>query len=149
MMSDSELLLALDAVHDELTRLGTYRLELLARCEETGQAKALGARDTVELITFRHRLSPQDVRADVKLAQALPKYETVTAALPNLHSTGELRPTVANSPCTYLHLEPGQSNRQRSREFPASANVPVENLIAAEEQLVKASRHLIPPTCAS
>ncbi|GAA1583649.1 hypothetical protein GCM10009789_41750 [Kribbella sancticallisti] len=83
MMSGSDLLTTLDALHTEAALRDTYRLHLLARLDEIGHAKDLGARDTTELLSMRHRLNPTDVRRDLKLALALPKYETVTAALPD------------------------------------------------------------------
>ncbi|WP_344219104.1 HNH endonuclease signature motif containing protein [Kribbella sancticallisti] len=82
-MSGSDLLTTLDALHTEAALRDTYRLHLLARLDEIGHAKDLGARDTTELLSMRHRLNPTDVRRDLKLALALPKYETVTAALPD------------------------------------------------------------------
>src|SRR3979411_874934 len=81
-MSGSEQLTTLDALHDEITRLETYRLHLLAGFDTTGHAKELGSRDPADLLSFRHRLNKADIRRDLKLATALPKYELVTAALP-------------------------------------------------------------------
>jgi hypothetical protein len=82
-MSGSDLLSALDALHAEAALRETYRLQLLARLDEIGHAKDLGARDTTELLALRHRLNPTDLRHDLKLAHALRKYEWVTAALPD------------------------------------------------------------------
>jgi hypothetical protein len=81
--SDSELLTTLDALNADISRQQTYRLQVIARLDETGHAKELGARDTVELLSLRHRVDPADVRRDLKLAQALPKYDAVRAALPD------------------------------------------------------------------
>ncbi|HEY0475240.1 MAG TPA: hypothetical protein VGD34_26400, partial [Kribbella sp.] len=81
-MSGSQALTTLDALHDETARRETYRLQLIAHLEQTGYATELGAPDLATLLATRHRLSPVQVRADLKLATLLPKYELVTAALP-------------------------------------------------------------------
>ncbi|TDO33937.1 HNH endonuclease [Kribbella sp. VKM Ac-2527] len=80
-MTGSEKLTALDTLQADLTRLSTRRLELLAALDTDGYATELGARDTVNLIAIRHRLDPTEVRRDLKLAHALPKYTAVSAAL--------------------------------------------------------------------
>jgi len=72
-LSGRELLAALDATHDELSRLQRYRHELLAAFEQAGHAAEFGAKNTIELISFRHRLPAAQVRAELKLAAALPK----------------------------------------------------------------------------
>src|SRR5258708_17355478 len=81
-LSGGEMLAQLDALHAEIARLQTRRLELIARIDETGYAKEIGATDTVQLLAFRHRLDPPAVRRDLKFAKALPKYDLVAAALP-------------------------------------------------------------------
>ncbi|WP_157979677.1 HNH endonuclease signature motif containing protein [Kribbella monticola] len=143
MMSDSEMLAALDAVHDEVTRLNAYRLELLARYDDTGHAKVLGAHDTIELISSRHRLNSKDVRADLKLAKALPKYKIVDAAVPKLYDAPD--PATADEEARYnLHLGQAKAIVNALESIPTTAMVPVEQLNAAEAQLVKAARHLNP-----
>jgi hypothetical protein len=81
-MSGSQALTTLDALHDETARRETYRLQLMAHLHQSGYANELGAPDLATLLATRHRLSPIQVRADLKLATLLPKYELVTAALP-------------------------------------------------------------------
>ncbi|TDO47332.1 HNH endonuclease [Kribbella sp. VKM Ac-2527] len=80
-MTGSDKLTALDTLQADLTRLSTRRLELLAALDTDGYATEIGARDTVNLIAIRHRLDPTEVRRDLKLAHALPKYTAVNAAL--------------------------------------------------------------------
>jgi len=82
-MSGSEQLLTLDAARTEIARLQTLSLHLMAGLDESGHAKELGAGDTVELLSLRHNLHPREVRRDLTLAKALPKYPAVTAALPD------------------------------------------------------------------
>ncbi|MEU8223183.1 DUF222 domain-containing protein [Kribbella sp. NPDC048915] len=80
-MSDGELLSALDATQAELDRLQVRRMELAAALDERGCAKELGARDTVQLLSVRHRRDPAEVRRELRLAAALHKYPAVAAAL--------------------------------------------------------------------
>ncbi|GAB2582867.1 HNH endonuclease signature motif containing protein [Kribbella endophytica] len=80
-MTGSEMLSALDAVQTQLTHLQTYRLQLLSALDTNGHAAEIGARDTVQLVAVRHRLDPTEVRRDLRLATALPKYAEVQAAL--------------------------------------------------------------------
>ena len=82
--TSSERLLTLDAVETELARLKTVRLHYLASVDESGDAQELGASDTVELLSLRHNRHPREVRRDLTLAKALPKYPAVSAALPDL-----------------------------------------------------------------
>ena len=81
-MSGEEKLATLDRLAVELARLETYRLHLIAALDENGYAAEIGAHDTAQLIEFRHRLDRAQARRDVRLAQALAKYPTVSAALP-------------------------------------------------------------------
>ncbi len=83
-MSGSEKLAALDALEADLARRQTYRLELIAGLDHDGYAQEIGAHDTVQLLAFRYRLDRPDARRDVRLAQKLPKYPAVSAALPNV-----------------------------------------------------------------
>ncbi|GAA1583366.1 HNH endonuclease signature motif containing protein [Kribbella sancticallisti] len=136
-MSGSEKLTALDAVHDELTRLAAYRLQLMADLEESGHAQEIGARDTVHLVAFRHRLDPTAVRRDLKLATALAKYELVAAALP-AHDDGD-------APAgPLLHLDQARAIVMSLEAIPKAAMVPVESLVAAEARMVEAARVLTP-----
>ncbi|MEV6282548.1 DUF222 domain-containing protein [Kribbella sp. NPDC051770] len=80
-MAGSEMLLALDDVQACVDRLQSYRLRLLAALDAGGHAAEIGARDTVQLIAVRHRLDPIEVRRDLRLATALPRYAEVAAAL--------------------------------------------------------------------
>ncbi|GAA1642217.1 hypothetical protein GCM10009744_35250 [Kribbella alba] len=172
-MSGSEQLTTLDAVRDEIARLETYRLQVLAGFDAGGHAKQLGARDTAELVSLRHRLDKADVRRDLKLAAALPKYELVTAALPTPGLDGdepgnERDPAAPDSDQTgedqttgdeqadkenadgaaggdapvLLHLAQARAIVSALEKVPTT--VPVEHVVAAEEQMVRAARHLPP-----
>jgi 5-methylcytosine-specific restriction protein A len=127
-MSDGELLPTLDQVDAAVTWLLTYRLQLVARVDETGLAEELGARDTAELLAMRHRIDRRAAHRDLKLARSLPRYDAVSTALTD--ETRPLRPAQANAIVTALE-------RVRSR-------VPVEDLDVAEEQLVDLAGHLCP-----
>ncbi|HET6292353.1 MAG TPA: hypothetical protein VFG33_03230, partial [Kribbella sp.] len=81
--TSSERLQVLDAVETELARLKTVRLHYMASVDDSGDAANLGAHDTVELLSLRHNRHPRDVRRDLTLAKALPKYPAVAAALPD------------------------------------------------------------------
>ncbi|TCM51318.1 HNH endonuclease signature motif containing protein [Kribbella sp. VKM Ac-2568] len=81
-MSDSEQLSTLDALHAEISRLQTYRLQVLAGYDASGHAATLGAGDTARLLAFRHRLDPGVIKRDLALAKALRKYPAVASALP-------------------------------------------------------------------
>jgi hypothetical protein len=139
-MSGRELLAALDAAHDELSRLQSYRHELLAAFEQSGHAAEFGAKNTVELISFRHRLPAAQVRGELKLAAALPKYATVGEALPSLLPTDD-EPDEGGY---FLHFGQAKAIVTALERIPTSAMVPVEDLQAAEQQLVKAAQHLNP-----
>jgi Domain of unknown function (DUF222)/HNH endonuclease len=81
-MSGSEMLSTLDTLDAELARFQTYRIQLIAGLEDIGYAKEIGAHDTARLLTFRHRLDTTEAHRDLRLARALPKYPTLSAALP-------------------------------------------------------------------
>ncbi|MGZ0152174.1 DUF222 domain-containing protein [Kribbella sp. WER1] len=123
-LGNHEVLPALDAVNAEILRLESLRLQVIARIEESGLPQELGARDTVELLTFRHHRNRPEAWRDVRLARTLPKYKTVQAALDTL------QPAHASAITTELE-------RVRTR-------VPVEDLDIAEEQLVGLAAHLTP-----
>jgi hypothetical protein len=131
-MSGSDMLSALDTVQADIARLQTYRLELLAALDANGHAAEIGARDTVQLIALRHRVDATEIRRDLRLATALPKYADVQAALTSADRTSVLHPGQAEAIVTALE------------RIPTAAQVPVENLRVAEQQLVKAARSLSP-----
>lgn len=130
-MSGAEMLTALDALQVALTRLQVRRLELLGALDANGHAKDIGARDTAHLLSMRHSLDSADVRRDLRLATALPKYPAVCAALDGT------APTVLNQ---------GQAEAIVSalEKVTASAMVPVEDLQVAEDEMVKAAEFLSP-----
>jgi hypothetical protein len=133
-MSGSELLSALDATHAEIARLQARRLRLLAALEANGHASELGARDTAQLIGMRHRLDTVDVRRDLRLAAALPKYPEVNAALNAGAGAGTEGLSAAQAEAIVTALE----------RIPATAMVPADNLRVAEQELVKAAQVLSP-----
>ncbi|GAA1599486.1 hypothetical protein GCM10009789_61960 [Kribbella sancticallisti] len=163
LQSGSDLLSTLDALAAEDALRHTYRLQLIAHLDKIGHAKDLGARDTIELLSMRHRLNPTDVRRDLKLALALPKYETVTAALPDPQAAstcadldGDAEPVAdatdlgsasadgePGAPAP-VRLHPGQAHAIVSALEKVPATVPVEDLLVAEEQMVEAARYLSP-----
>ncbi|MGC4939152.1 DUF222 domain-containing protein [Kribbella sp. DT2] len=126
-MSGSEMLSALDATQADIARLQVYRLRLLAALEANGHASEIGARDTVQLIAMRHRLDSTDVRRDLRLASALPKYPEVNTALSSDLHTGQAEAIVTA-------LE----------RIPCTAMVPLEDLRVAERQMVEAAEVLNP-----
>ncbi|MET9270607.1 DUF222 domain-containing protein [Kribbella sp. NPDC003557] len=139
-MSGSQLLSTLDALETELARLETYRLTVIAAMETTGYAAELGARDTAELLRFRHRIDAPVARRTLRLAQATTKYPAVSAALKDTASCEE----PGDDADSGWRLRPAQAaaivfglDRVRSR-------VPVEHLDAAAEQLVRLAGHLSP-----
>lgn len=129
-MSGSEMLAALDATQAEIARLQAYRLRLLTGLEANGHASEIGARDTVQLIAMRHRLDSVEVRRDLRLAAALPKYPDVNAALTS--GSAALHPGQAEAIVTALE------------RIPASAMVPADDLRVAEQEMVKAAQLLSP-----
>ncbi len=83
MLVDSVLLSTVDGVEAAISALKAYRLKLIADLDQRGLATEQGARDTVELLSLRHHLNRREVKRDLKLAKALPKYDAVTTALPD------------------------------------------------------------------
>ncbi|MFF0338636.1 DUF222 domain-containing protein [Kribbella sp. NPDC004875] len=131
VMSERELVHALDQSHADLARLETYRLRLLAALDQTGHAETVGARDTVQFIEYRYRLDHFRARRDMQLARALPKYQAVSAALADdAESVVLMRPAQAEA--IVLELEK------------APSTVPVDDLDCAEHELVRLARHLPP-----
>ncbi|WP_350274385.1 DUF222 domain-containing protein [Kribbella sp. HUAS MG21] len=142
LMSDRELVCALDQADVDLARLETRRLRLVAALDKSGYAEEVGARDTVQFLEYRYRLDHHRARRDVRLARALPKYTAVTAALPDTGTAGPsgdgpsgdgpvmLRPAQAEPIVTALEKVP--------------STVPVADLEVAERELVRLARHLPP-----
>ena len=167
-LSGDDLLSELDVLHVEASRLQTRRLALLARLDEIGCAKELGARDTIELLALRHRLDAHHVRRDLKLAKALPKYPAVHHALTHTPAPGpgldphpdtddagtgtdagtdgdqdqpdQDQPVEAGVP----GLHPGQAEAIVTSLERVPVTVPVEDLEVAEVEMVAAARVLSP-----
>ncbi|MGZ0152284.1 DUF222 domain-containing protein [Kribbella sp. WER1] len=125
VMSEQELVHALDENAAARARLGTERLRLLAALDKIGYAERVGARDTVQFIEYRYRLDHHRARRDVQLARALPKYEAVTSKL----DEGRLHPAQAEAIVLELEKTP--------------STVPVADLEVAEQQLARLT-HLPP-----
>ena len=167
-MTGEQTLAELDALHDALTRLAARRLELLAHLDGLGHAKEVGARDTVELLSLRHRLDPQTIRRDLKTATALTRYPTVAGRLPgtSTDATKGSDGIDAVEERRYGERETGESvsvleRRRRARVGetvlnPAQAAViteildrapswaRAEDVAVAESELVIAARTLLP-----
>ena len=150
-MSGAEMLAALDQLQADLTRRQVRRLELLAALDANGHAQDLGAGNTIHLLSIRHNLDPADVRRDLRLATALPKYPTVTAALTDDAQLGDPRPdddTLDSARADYqampLNTAQAQAIVAALEKVPPSAQVPVEDLRVAEDQMVKAAEFLAP-----
>ncbi|MGY4765544.1 DUF222 domain-containing protein [Kribbella sp. CWNU-51] len=97
-MSGSEKLAALDALEADLARRQTYRLHLIASLDHDGYAQEIGAHDTTQLLAFRYRLDRPQARRDVRLAQTLPKYAAVSAALPTPYRAAHTPDTPTDNP---------------------------------------------------
>ncbi|MFF0268880.1 DUF222 domain-containing protein [Kribbella sp. NPDC004536] len=130
-MNGAELLAELDQLHAERARIDARHLELIAAYDAIGHAKESGARDTVQLLSGRHCLDPAEVRRDLKLANALPKYPSVAAAL-------------SDDSSERLNLDQAKAIVSALEKIPAAAQVPVEALQVAEDEMVKAGR-ILPP----
>jgi hypothetical protein len=151
--SGSELLATLDALHTDAVLKETYRLQALARLDEMGHAAEVGARDTTELISVRHRLNRKDVKRDLQLAKDLTKYAAVTAALPDPYANpDDLDPedTTADGESEGeggvgpVVLNLGQAAAIITALNKVPKTVPVEDIVVAEEKMVEAARHLSP-----
>ena len=137
LMSDAELVRALDQADADLARIETRRLRIVAAMDKSGYAERVGARDMVQYLEFRYRLDHSRAYRDVRLARALPKYAAVTAALPDPELADDaeipevvLRPAQAEAIVTALEKVP--------------TTVPVDDLEFAEQELVRLARHLSP-----
>src|SRR5215207_8513520 len=143
-LSDSEQLATLDALQAEITRLQTYRLQVLAAYDATGHAATLGAGDTARLLAFRHRLDPGVIKRDLDLAKTLPKYPAVAAALPaTTIADPDSEPNV-DSEADAVVLSPAQAQAIVSVLEDVPDTVAVEDLAVAEHQLVALARHFSP-----
>ncbi|MEU0093682.1 DUF222 domain-containing protein [Kribbella sp. NPDC006257] len=205
MLSGEEALATLDALHAEMSVLQTYRLEVLARLDETGHTKEISGQSTAGFVASRHRLNPPETQRDLKLALALPKYPAVSAALPDVYAPPGPDPAIqyadpsadvqatdilsddavpddvvpgdavsgdalsadalsgdavsdgvlSDDPVAadglsgdelpvLLHPSQAEAIVAALEAVPAAAMVPVEDLQAAEDQMVKAARNLSP-----
>ncbi len=163
MLVDSVLLSTVDGVEAAISALKAYRLKLIADLDQRGLATEQGARDTVELLSLRHHLNRREVKRDLKLAKALPKYDAVTTALPDPTVPAPPRPDSDDTPAP----EPDDASEADTAPEPGDAPVPVvltpdqadaivttlekappsvpgELLRVAEEQMIEAARHLSP-----
>ncbi|MFD7153817.1 DUF222 domain-containing protein [Kribbella sp. NPDC059898] len=131
VMSEDELVRALDQADADLAHIETRRLRLIAALDKTGYAERVGARDTVQYIEYRYRLDHYRARRDVQLAHALPRYSAVSAAL-------------AGDECSKVVLRPAQAEAIVLELEKAPSTVPVEDLDVAEAELVRLARHLAP-----
>ncbi|MEV4266863.1 DUF222 domain-containing protein [Kribbella sp. NPDC049584] len=151
-MSGSDMLTELDHLHALLARHETRRLELLAGLETIGHAQEVGAHDTARLLEFRYRLDRTRARRDVHLAQSLPKYPAVTAALPTTAKTQieEVQAPEAHDAEADADVIAGVLLSTAQAEAIVTAlekvpnTVPVEDLAVAERELVGLARHLSP-----
>ncbi|WP_427884625.1 DUF222 domain-containing protein [Kribbella sp. GL6] len=126
-IGNHEVLSALDEVRAEIVRLRSVELQLIARSETDGLAEEVGARDTVELLTLRHRRDRAEVWRDVRLARALPKYRAVNTALTD---------GVESTDGTVHQLQTGHAAAIITELERVRARVPVETLDVTEQQLV-------------
>jgi hypothetical protein len=154
-MSGSELLDTLDQVDAELARLETYRLRVIARVDEVGHAREIGAYDTAQLLEFRYRLDRARARRDVKLALALPRYDAVSAALPASAGDAGSAGSVGDPDSAggaggvggvggEVRMRPAQAEVIVAALEKVPATVPVEDVMVAERELVTLARHLSP-----
>ncbi|MFD7158552.1 DUF222 domain-containing protein [Kribbella sp. NPDC059898] len=134
-IGNHEVVPALDDVNAEITRLQAVRLQLIARAETDGLAQELGARDTVELLTLRHRRDRTEAWRDVHLARALPKYRAVDTALTN---------GVQCADGTVRQMQTGHAAAIITELERVRTRVPTETLDVTEQQLVGLAPHLTP-----
>ena len=144
-LSGEEILAELDMLHDAQTRLLARRLELLRRLDDLGCASEIGARDTSELISLRHRLDRRVVRRDLRTAQALDRYRTVAGRLEGecadeAIGLDERRRSLVHETV----LNPAQAAVITEILDRAPASALAEDLAVAEAELVIAARNLLP-----
>ncbi|TDX03884.1 DUF222 domain-containing protein [Kribbella sp. VKM Ac-2566] len=140
LMSDAELARALDRADAELALLETRRLRLVAAMDSSGYAERVGARDMVQYLEFRYRLDHSRAYRDVRLARALPKYPSVTAALPDVADVADDR----DGEIPEVVLRPAQAEAIVTALEKVPTTVPVADLEFAEQELVRLARHLCP-----
>ncbi|MBB5976851.1 HNH endonuclease signature motif containing protein [Kribbella solani] len=154
-LGNHELLPVLDELDAEIIRLQGLRLQVVARMEETGYAQELGARDTVDLLAFRHRRDRSEVWRDVRLARALPRYAAVDAALADGIKVGSTQASDSDgieggssqdgdSDGTFRAMQTAHAAAIVSELERVRTRVPVEDLDVAENQLVLLAAHLAP-----
>jgi Domain of unknown function (DUF222) len=151
VMSDRELVHALDQADADLARIETRRLRLVAALDKSGYAEEVGARDTTQFLEYRYRLDHYRARRDVQLARALPKYPAVTAALPDSTAPADLADLADDeqtAPTEYampeVALRPAQAEAIVTALEKVPTTVPVADLEVAEHELVRLAKHLPP-----
>ncbi|HWD79861.1 MAG TPA: HNH endonuclease, partial [Kribbella sp.] len=102
VMTEDELVCALDQTVVDIAGLETRRLRLIAALDKTGHAERVGARDTRQFLEYRYRLDHYRARRDVQLARALPKYPVISAHLAEV----KLRPAQAEAIVLELEKTP-------------------------------------------
>ncbi|MFF0338292.1 DUF222 domain-containing protein [Kribbella sp. NPDC004875] len=146
-MSGSEMLDTIDQLDAELARLETYRLQVISGLDAVGYAREIGAQDTVQLLEYRYLLDHVRARRDVRLALALPKYPTVTEALPAVDPFDSRDPDTdpaddSRGPAPRLRTAQAEAIVSALEQVPPT--VPVEDLNVVERELVGLARHLCP-----
>jgi hypothetical protein len=129
-LTDSDLLTRVDTVNAARNGLDTWYWQAQAELETRGLPKALGAKDTIEFLSLRHRRNTRELRRDLKLSEELPKYDAVNAALTSTSTSAALSSAHAKVIIATLEKAP--------------ASTPVEALRVAEEQLVEVAAMLTP-----
>lgn len=141
-LSDSELLATLDTVDAALSTLQTWYWQASADLDTRGLARELGAKDTTEFLSLRHRRDPGELRRDLKLAKKLPKYEAVTEALA---ATSTSTSTSASASASAgLVLGPEHAKVIVATLDKAPPSVPADDLRVAEDQMIAAAAILTP-----
>ncbi len=136
-MSGSELLSTYDALHEQIAELEAYGAEIVARMDEIGHAKHIGASDTARLLAERYRLDAAEAHRRVNFATNLHKYPAIAAALP--------RPgTPTPDDGVVLHMGQARAIMSALEQIPARANVAAEDLAEAEQSMVHAARQMSP-----
>ncbi|TCC08815.1 HNH endonuclease [Kribbella soli] len=140
-MSGGEMVSALDATYAEIARLKTYALQLTAGLETIGYAKEVGAGTTARFLTLRYRVDATEARRDVHLANALPKYPAVAAALPdpNPDHAPETAGDEGGAGSGVL-VHPAQAEAIVSALDRLPNTVPAEDLRVAEQEMVELAR---------
>ncbi|TCC24125.1 HNH endonuclease [Kribbella sindirgiensis] len=139
-MSGDEMVSALDATYAEIARLKTYALHLTGGLETIGYAKEVGAGTTARFLTFRYRIDATEARRDVHLANALPKYPAVAAALPNPAPEAAVDDAAEGDTGRGVLLHPAQAEAIVSALDKVPTTVPVEDLAVAEREMVELGR---------